>query len=84
MYSKASCCGVSVKPVTLESRRMMKRMIIGAVKVPITIENIHPGPKGAVNTPMRLMTAENTARYAQSFGVRMLFISTPDVELIGG
>ncbi|MEM0318177.1 MAG: hypothetical protein QXU69_03055 [Thermofilaceae archaeon] len=77
VYRRASCCGDIVKPVNLETKRMMKSTIIGAVKVPITIENIQLGPKGAVNTPMKLIAAENTARRAQSLGVRMLLISAP-------
>ncbi|MEM3943493.1 MAG: hypothetical protein QXJ59_05375 [Thermofilaceae archaeon] len=77
VYRRASCCGDIVKPVNLETKRMMKSTIIGAVKVPIIIENSQLGPKGAVKTPMKLITAENTARRAQSLGVRMLLISAP-------
>lgn len=69
---------------TLVIKKSMKRTTIGAVKVPKTIENIQLGPKGAVSTPTRLIRREKAASIAQSFGVRMLLLSTvPVTALIG-
>lgn len=61
--------------MTLESRRKMNRTTIGAVNVPITIENIQLGPKGAVSTPIKLITREKTAKPAQRDGFNAVFTS---------
>jgi glutamate formiminotransferase len=53
----------------------MKRITIGAVKVPKSIDHIQVGPKGAVSTPARLMRRENAASITQSLGVKMLLLS---------
>jgi hypothetical protein len=62
--------------MTLDINSSMKRITIGAVKVPKSIDHIQVGPNGAVSTPIRLISREKAASDAQSLGVKMLLLST--------